>query len=128
MHVSNHRASGFWARLVGLPALVLALACQLALGAADLPDQAADALSLQTTGVMCRSHAASDHAPPHRHAAVPAFCSFASAFGHVGVMPASCVDVPAPAIIATWAGTLPPARAPPALPRSTAYPRGPPLI
>jgi hypothetical protein len=104
------------------------MACQLALGAADLPDQAADALSLRTVGVMCRSHEVPDHAPPHRHAAVPAFCTFAVAFGHAGLLPPPSVDVPAPVITATWAGTLPPARAPPALPRSTAYPRGPPLI
>jgi len=127
MYARTKPLSGLWSRLLSLPALVLALACQLALGAADLPDQPADALSLQTIGVMCRSHSTPDRAPPHRHAAAPVFCTFAAAFGHGGLVPAPPVAVPRPVMVAVWRGALPQARAPPALPRSAAYPRGPPL-
>lgn len=126
MHARHNRA-GFWARLFGLPALVLALACQVALGAADLPDQPTDARSLQTIGVMCRSHPAPNHAPRHRHAA-PACCTLAAAFGHAGLMPVAPVSVPAPVMIVESSIAVPPARAPPAAARSVAYPRGPPCL
>jgi len=127
MHKRHDRA-GFWSRLFGLPLLVLALACQVALGAADVADQPADARSLQTVGVMCVSHPASDHAPaaPHRHAAVPAFCTFAAAFAHAGLLPAPIVAAPVLLPVAIRFPGPASIRAPPAAPFRTTYPTGPP--
>jgi hypothetical protein len=129
MQARNERA-GVWARLFGLPMLVLALACQVALGAADLADQAAGARSLQAVGVMCVSPPASDHAPaaPHRHAAVPAFCMFAAAFAHAGLLPAPLVAAPVPLPVAIRFAGPASIRAPPAAPFRTAYPTGPPAV
>jgi hypothetical protein len=130
MHRRHDTISRRFARLLGLPALILALACQLALGAADLPDQAADALSVQAIGVMCLSHAGSDQAPaaPHRHPGVPAFCTFAAAFADAGILPANPVAAPVPEPVAIRFAGPASIRAPPAVPFRTAYPTGPPAV
>jgi hypothetical protein len=130
MHGSRNTLATQFARLLGLPALIIAMACQLALGAADLPDQATDALSVQTIGVMCLSHPASDHAPaaPHRHPGVPAFCVFAAAFAHAGLLPGPIEAVPVPLPIAVRFTGPASIRAPPSQAFRSAYPTGPPAV
>jgi hypothetical protein len=127
---ARHERAGFWGRLFGLPALIVALACQVALGAADLPDKTAVARMLQTVGVMCVSHPGADQAPaaPHRHAAVPAFCTFAAAFAHAGLLPAPLVAAPVRLPVAIRFAGPASIRAPPAAAFRTAYPTGPPVV
>jgi hypothetical protein len=130
MRVPRNTAANRFARLLSLPALIIALACQLALGAADLPDQADDAWRVQAIGVMCLSHPASDQAPaaPHRHQGVPAFCTFAGAFAHAGLLPVPIVAAPIPLPVAIRFTGPASIRAPPSQAFRTAYPTGPPAV
>lgn len=130
MHPTRNTAATRFARLLSLPALILALACQLALGAADLPDQADDAWRVQTIGVMCLSHPGSDQAPaaPHRHQGVPSFCTFGAAFAHAGLLPVPIVAAPIPLPVAIRFTGPASIRAPPSQAFRTAYPTGPPAV
>jgi len=130
MRVPRNTVATRFARLLSLPALILALACQLALGAADLPDAADDAMRVQAIGVMCLSHPASDQAPaaPHRHQGVPAFYTFAGAFAHAGLLPVPIVAAPIPLPVAIRFVGPTSIRAPPSQAFRTAYPTGPPAV
>jgi hypothetical protein len=127
MHEMKNRA-GVWARLFRLPALVLAVACQIALFGTGLPDEPTDALSLQSVAVMCHTQPGAKHAPlpAHRHDGAHSPCTMAAAFGQTGMLHAPGIVVPEPLAVAVLAGGPAAIRAPPSPPFRTSYPTGPP--
>ena len=122
----------FLVRLPRMLALVIALACQIASGA--VPPAEAGAVSaseaLAAATVLCQpGHHPSEHTPaPHHHATDSALLRAAAANASDHALAAATpVATPTPFLTRIGAVRLPPARAPPAAPLASAYPRGPPL-
>ncbi len=129
-----HRVSPLPAGLPGLVLAMWALVSQVAAGSFMLPgDMAAGQRAiahLDALSILCSP----DHAPGQPHPAVPhhhadsALCPL-QVVAASGVILTSAPAAPLPGLGGPGlAAVLPPARAPPAPPHTTALPRGPPAF
>ena len=117
----------------GLPAAVLALVSQLALGAVMLPDNApADQLAeLDAVSVLCTGAAPDRNTPtPHRHhAADLTLCPLSIALAAPCCLPEPVPALPPPpAAIVARSFDHPPGRGPPAATARVGEPRAPPVL
>ena len=116
--------------LVRLFLALLALGCQLAVGA-TVPAAAAQALApLAGYGVICHADDGTGGAPTPQHKAPDCqFCPLCAAFSTPSATLADVPIVPPPVAIALpMAAPLPPATAPPATRPLETRPRGPPSL
>jgi hypothetical protein len=114
----------------GLLLALLALGCQLAIGA-TVPAAAAQALApLAGYGVICHAEDSTDGAPTPRHKAPDCqLCPLCTAFSTPAAMLVDRPFVPPPVAIAgPVAAPRPPSTAPPAARLLDARPRGPPSL
>jgi hypothetical protein len=112
--------------------VVLALVSQMAFATVPLSDGQQAAAEIDALSVLCTATAPAPGQPPahHHHGLDCALCPFCAAMATPSAMLApGTIELPAPpsqgSVRLAW---QPPARAPPAYPRRTALPRGPPVL
>jgi hypothetical protein len=119
-------------RRLALAALLAAVSCGVALGAATLPDEDARqaASALGAASILCRAPAQPGQTPPpaHRRGASDAACPLPSAFQHMAALTPSAPAIPVPRLVAVLRATAARPRAPPSVSRQAAWPRGPPPL
>lgn len=119
-------------RLLSLLVATMALVSQLALGAAVLPDDAAQVqlAALDAVSILCHTDGTTGghgDAPTHHRGSGHALCPLDVSLALPSAALASAPHLPAPPLPLTLrARPLPPARAPPTPMLVAAYPRGPP--
>jgi len=123
-------------KLLGVLAMIVALAGQVAIGAVVPRDDGARASGVEfdwaqvdEAAFICHAGLPTDPtkpAPAHHHIECP-ICAFCQAQNHHGVILTPAPAAPlAPSALPMRARVIPPARAPPPAPLTAAYPRGPP--